>query len=323
MSDDRKRPSSSTSPPRKRRSSTTPQFILDLSANASPTSSCVVVCHTQLYVRTSNASPRRSSPRAGASFKVKLTADPILGFGVITNVHGRVTTVVAGTPAERAGIAPFDRIIGVNGSAIDSDRAPLETLVKACKSIEAQLTIERPPASLRNDIAEHENQEGSSPYQIRPASMLGSMSSPRPKAKSATAKKNAKKDVGKEHSKASHAEAETRRVIVRRSPGESLGIVVTWRRSSSCGDSAPCCTITAIVPGSPAQRAGLQVGDAVASVDGKELKGTLTELLLRPKMRNQPAFVFNVRRPLPTGAVSGDGKVSVSDVRMPMLTANL
>jgi len=230
-----------------------------------------------------------------ARFKVHIKPDRVHGFGFIANAHGRVTQALPGTAAYQAGITQFDRIVAINGSNIDVE--PLSKLAEAIKSAESYCSIEleRPPESLHGDIADKENQEGSSPYTLRPIRSSGRTSLRAPTL------------------------AAERQVVVQRTEGESLGLAVTKRDMHG----VLSCVLLSVDRGSPAERAGLLPGDVLAALDGKELKGTLKALLQQPRYKDKTHFVFTVRHAVLNTSGGASCKISVSDTRVASLSANL
>lgn len=290
--------------PRKRRSSVgRPSFVLELPSGNAET---LLACQAKLP-------PAPACTRIAASFarrrpktmKVVLKGDQVLGFGLITNAHGRVTTVIAGTAAEGAGIQPYDRILQIDDSAIDSESGALALLSSLARG-EAEFTIERPPELQRAAIAEKENALGSSPFGSR-----------RPATRTASGAKQ----LPSEDAAALPVPGE-RRAVVTRAEGESLGVqyrMVAITRGQK--QSASRCMVTSVIPGGPADRAGLMPGDIIREIDGKKLDGPLRAFLDRPKSKEATQFVLSLRR-VDLNGESG-AKTSLSDARVVHLSADL
>ncbi|KAL3911936.1 MAG: hypothetical protein SGPRY_008509 [Prymnesium sp.] len=94
-------------------------------------------------------------------------------FGLSLSVYGRVTEVDAGSAAFLAGVKPFDRIVRVDGRALEGT---VGAAVAGRQTVE--FTLERPPASLYALIAGKEWSPGAtSPLSLRSPG-VGCMLSP-------------------------------------------------------------------------------------------------------------------------------------------------
>ena len=93
------------------------------------------------------------TPR-GNMLTAELQRDPSQGFGMILNSNNRVTQIISGSPAEKAGVHVFDLVVKVDG------RATLDSTVFDLIGTKGAvvLTLDRPPASLHGAIAQGENQ---------------------------------------------------------------------------------------------------------------------------------------------------------------------
>jgi len=225
---------------------------------------------------------------------------------MITNVCGRVTSVVSGAPAAAAGILPFDRIVSIDGSHITTDaEGALVAFTLALARSEGRFSIDRPARKDWDAIAAKENgADNSSPWAARPAV-----------TKSAT--RGSSKRI--KPAAASQEWVEQRAVVSRENKGEAIGLTVT--KADLTG--SPRCVVTGVLPGSAADKAGLLAGDVIASVNGAELKASpLSKLLQKRQLRDATELVFVVSRAA-MGEIVPGSKVSLSDPRVIATTADL
>ena len=81
-------------------------------------------------------------------------------FSLRLNDYNRVTTVTRDSPADKSKLKPFDRILKVDGSALDGRK-----LSEVAAGKDAMLLdVERPPTSAYKVIFDHENQSERGPY---------------------------------------------------------------------------------------------------------------------------------------------------------------
>ena len=95
---------------------------------------------------------------------LRIERDADGAFGLHLNDHNRINEVKPGSPAAKAKLKPFDRIIMVDGVEV---KGKISELAKGRHAM--LLRVERPPSKLFNDICKHENAEDSLPYQIAKA----------------------------------------------------------------------------------------------------------------------------------------------------------
>lgn len=170
-------------------------------------------------------------------------------FGLQLNDHNRVTVVKPDSPAEKAKLKPFDRIIKVDGTALVERK-----LAEVAAGKDALLLdIERPPASAYKAIVDHENQPDSGPY-------LFDAEGP---------SRDAQVDAIPDAALKALPGKKTLTVVLSREPDGQFGLEVSLDNE-----------VIAVDVDSAAHKAGLQVKDKITKVDGKPLNGPIAEVLM-------------------------------------------
>lgn len=172
-------------------------------------------------------------------------------FSLRLNDYNRVTTVTRDSPADKSKLKPFDRILKVDGSALDGRK-----LSEVAAGKDAMLLdVERPPTSAYKVIFDHENQSERGPYLFDEGPSSG-----RPSGTVDEIPDTALEKLSGE---------ETLTVVLSRENDRSFGLEVSHDN-----------IVLSVDVDSAAHKAGLQVTDKITKLDAKPLNGPIADVLM-------------------------------------------